>query len=146
MNALHAGLFFALHYVSLKGLFTVTSFGDGFFWSRVTLSLFALSLLLVPVYFAKIAEQTKETSVAAGALVLANKILAGIASILVLKATDLGDVAVVQALGGLQFVFILFLGLFVPKKVGVESKRPRDILQKVLFVAVISAGFLVLFM
>lgn len=147
--SIHAGIFFALHYIAVKGLFITTSFSDGFFWSRIAFVFFALSLLMVPSYFEKIKGQTKSTTSQAGFLIFSNKVLAGVSTILILKATDLGDVAVVQALGGLQFVFILILGLFFSigvKKVPTGEKYTRDnILRKALFVAVITLGFLVLF-
>ncbi|HMA79072.1 MAG TPA: hypothetical protein VKP88_08190, partial [Candidatus Paceibacterota bacterium] len=34
MLSLQSGIFFSLHYITLKGLFLETSFDDGFFWSR----------------------------------------------------------------------------------------------------------------
>lgn len=149
MISLYSGIFFALHYITLKGLFVSTSFDNGFFWSRIAFVFFALTLLMIPNYFDKIREQTKNTSKITALLVLVNKILAGVSTILILKATDLGDVAVVQALGGLQFVFILILGIFFsvrPSKLNIGEKYQRDtILKKALFVAVISVGFLVLF-
>lgn len=145
----YSGLFFALHYVVLKGLFLQTSFDNGFFWSRVAFMFFALTLLMIPSYWERVREQTRSTSKPARFLILTNKVLAGVSTILVLKATDLGDVAVVQALGGLQFVFILLLGIFFSRKqtnVPIAEKYSRaDILQKAIFVAVISFGFLVLF-
>lgn len=149
MNTAHSGLFFALHYIAVKGLFNLTSFGDGFFWSRIAFVLFSLSLLLVPSYLEKIRGQTKSTNRSAGILVLCTKVLAGFGTLLILKATDLGDVAVVQALGGLQFVFILvigiFFGRFIPESCGEEGCRDDRVIQKVIFVAIISIGFLVLF-
>jgi drug/metabolite transporter (DMT)-like permease len=149
MVAFHSGLFFALHYVAIKGLFTETSFDNGFFWSRIAFVFFALSLLLIPNYWERVRDQTKTTSHAARVLILTNKVLAGIATILILKATDLGDVAVVQALGGLQFVFILLLGIFFSSAhTGVKTVERYDkntILQKAIFVSIISLGFLVLF-
>ena len=42
VQVFHSGLFFALHYVAMKELFTLTSFDDGFFWSRVGFVLFTL--------------------------------------------------------------------------------------------------------
>lgn len=147
--AIHAGIFFALHYIAIKGLFMVTTFDDGFFWSRIAFMLYALSLLMVPAFLEKIKEQTKVTTKKTGLLVFGNKIFAGISTILILKATDLGDVAVVQALGGLQFVFILLLGIFFTmcpdKNPDCESYRKDSILRKALFVAVIVIGFLVLY-
>jgi drug/metabolite transporter (DMT)-like permease len=147
--AFHSGLFFALHYIALKGLFNETSFDNGFFWSRIAFVFFALSLLLVPNYWERIRDQTKSTGHAARMLIVANKVLAGVSTILILKATDLGDVAVVQALGGIQFVFILMLGIFFsgahPQVKIKERYDKRSILQKAIFVSIISLGFLVLF-
>ncbi len=149
MISLYAGLFFALHYISVKGLFMLTSFDNGFFWSRIAFMFFALTLLMIPTYWDRVREQTKSTGREARFLIFTNKVLAGVSTILILKATDMGDVAVVQALGGLQFVFILLLGIFVSKggahTAVAERYDKRAILQKAIFVAVISLGFLVLF-
>ena len=149
MNAIHAGLFFALHYVAIKGLFSVTAFDNGFFWSRIALVFFALTLLLVPSYYGKISEQTKKSNTLAGIIVVGSKILAGVSSILILKATDLGDVAVVQALGGLQFIFILLIGILIghktPLSCGEGGCRRGEVVQKAAFIAIISFGLLVLF-
>lgn len=149
LNTLHSGLFFALHYIAMKGLFLETSFDDGFFWSRVGFVLFALSLLLVPVYYKKITDQTRKTSGRAGAMVLCTKILAGVASFLLLKATDWGEVAVVQALDGLKFVFILILsflvGRFFPVSAGERDYGTETLIRKGLYVAIIAIGFVILF-
>lgn len=149
LHTVHSGIFFALHYVAMKGLFDETSFDDGFFWSRIAFVLFALSLLLVPSYYEKIRTQTESTSKQTGILVLANKILAGIAAFLLLKATALGDVAVVQALDGLKFVFIILLGLLIghatPESAGENMSDVKTITRKVLYIIVITIGFIVLF-
>jgi drug/metabolite transporter (DMT)-like permease len=149
MVALYSGIFFALHYITLKGLFESTSFDNGFFWSRIAFVFFALTLLMIPTYFERVKEQTKTTTKGTAILVIVNKLLAGVSTILILKATDLGDVAVVQALGGLQFVFILLLGILFsmwPTKLNIgETYRHDTILKKAVFVAVITIGFLVLF-
>lgn len=149
MLALHAGLFFAVHYIAIKGIFLTTNFDDGFFWSRIAFMLVALSFLLVPAYYKVIAESTKQTKTSTGMLVFFNKVLAGIGTILILKATDLGDVAVVQALGGLQFVFLLMLGILfagkIPDSCGERGCREESVVQKAIFVSIITLGFLVLF-
>lgn len=148
-TAIHSGVMFGLHYITMKGLFLETSFDDGFFWSRVGFVIFAVTLLMVPTYFAKITEQTKGTSKRAGFIVVVNKIIAGVAAFMLLKATDLGDVAVVQALDGLKFVFILvisvFLGRFIPKTAGENEFDFNTVVRKALYVAVISIGFVILF-
>ena len=150
LNLVHSGVFFALHYITMKGLFMETNFDDGLFWSRIGLVLFALSLLLVPVYYDKINEQTKHTSSKAGILVLLTKILAGVAAFLLLKATDLGDVTVVQALDGLKFVFILLITILfsalLPETITRHEIRPREVFRKVLYVAIITVGYFILFL
>ncbi len=149
LHTIHSGLFFSLHYITMKGLFLETSFDDGFFWSRIGFIVFALSLLLVPTYYEKITEQTKKTTKKGGMLVLAAKLLAGVAAFMLLKATDLGDVTVVQALDGLKYVFIILMGIvfgrFIPKAAGENSNDAKTIVRKVLYVAIISIGFIILF-
>ena len=149
LTAVHSGLFFALHFITMKGLFIETSFDDGFFWSRVGFVMFALSLLLVPSYWKKITEQTKTTSAQTGFLVLFAKIIAGVAAFMLLKATDWGDVAVVQALDGLKFVFILLISIFIGDRIpvcaGENERDAHTIVRKALYVIIICIGFVILF-
>jgi uncharacterized membrane protein len=150
LNLFHSGIFFALHFIAMKGLFQQTNFDDGLFWSRVGFVLFALSLLLVPHYFDRINDQTKSTSVRTGLIVILTKVLAGVAAFLLLKATHLGDVAVVQALDGLKFVFILLITIlfstFLPHTITKHEARPREVFRSVLYVAVIAVGYFILFL
>jgi drug/metabolite transporter (DMT)-like permease len=149
LNVFHSGLFFALHYITMKALFIDTGFDNGFFWSRVAFVLFTLSLLLVPAYYKKIKEQTAETSKKAGAIVLLAKVFAGVAAFMLLKATDMGDVSVVQALGGLQYVFIIIISVifahWLPDSATDRDMRPQVFFRKVMYVVIILIGFFVLF-
>lgn len=149
LHVFHSGLFFALHYVTMKGLFTETGFDNGFFWSRVGFVLFTLSLLLVPVYFKKVRSETKKATKKAGVVILFTKVLAGIAAFMLLKATDLGEVSVVQALDGLRYVFILLITLlfahWLPEAVTDRDTRPNTFFRRILYVVVILLGFVLLF-
>jgi drug/metabolite transporter (DMT)-like permease len=148
-HVVHSGVFFALHYITMKGLFIETNFDNGFFWSRIGFVLFALSLLLVPSYYVKIREQTGNTSAQAGIIVVLAKILAGVAAFMLLKATDWGDVAVVQSLDGIKFVFILLIGIFfgslLPSSALEHVTKPREVMRRVLYVLVIAVGYFILF-
>jgi drug/metabolite transporter (DMT)-like permease len=150
LTTVHSGIFFALHLITMKGLFLVTSFDNGFFWSRMALVIFGLSLLLVPAYIKKIREGTAKTTKQGGALVVGAKILAGVASFMLLKATDWGEVAVVQSLDGLKFVFILFLSylvtLWLPQVETESGTRPQEVVRKIMYVAIIVLGFTLLFL
>ena len=149
LRTIHSGIFFALHFVAMKDLFIETNFDNGFFWSRVAFVLFALSLLLVPVYLEKIVAQTKKTSSKTGIIVIFTKLLAGVAAFMLLKATDWGDVAVVQAIDGLKFVFILAIGLicapFLPQSARETDRSTGTIVRKISYVIIIATGFFILF-
>ena len=149
LATIHAGIFFALHSVVLKALFEITSFDNAFFWSRIAIGLVALSTLLIPVYYKNIREHTKNATGLDGFFVIGNKILAGLASIIVLKAISLGDVSLIQALGGLQFVFLLIFGIFFGRYTSVdcgENLASRDIGHKLISIPLIIAGFFMLFL
>jgi uncharacterized membrane protein YeiH len=77
-------------------------------------------------------------------------VFAGVAAFLILKATDAGDVAVVQALDGLKFVFILLVtiafGGLLPDSIARHEARPKEIFRHVLYVAVITVGYFILFL
>lgn len=152
LTMVHSGFFFGLHYITMKGLFMETNFADGFFWSRVCFVFFALSLLMVPTYYKKITEQTKHTEqkTRTGFLVITAKILAGVSAFLLLKATDMGDVTVVQALDGLKFVFILLISIFfskfLPDSATKTETRGDAIFRQILYVAIITVGYFILFL
>lgn len=151
VNTIHSGIFFALHYITMKGLFEETNFDDGLFWSRIGMILFALSLLLVPAYFSKIKNTTDSATKKTGVLVLGSKVLSGIAAFLILKATDLGDAAVVQALDGVKFVFIFLIvfifSSFLPAQVvsSTHNTRPREVIRQIVYVVLIAMGYFILF-
>jgi drug/metabolite transporter (DMT)-like permease len=119
---LHAGFLFALKATVIKKMFVDTSFDQAFFWTRIGLVIFIISLLLVPRYLGKIKHNTKKTKASGGLWVLGNAVIGGIAAFLTLKAIDLGNVTIIQALGGLQFIILIlisfFFGKMIPEKSG----------------------------
>lgn len=142
-----SGVFFALHFVSLKYLFGITGFDNAFFWSRMGIVIAALLIFLPQWEYCK--DCSRKTTRGSTALIVGNKILAGIASFILLKAIALSDVALVQALGGLQFVFLLILsvtiGHLLPRECG-ENLIGRNKVQKALAIGLMVAGFLFLFL
>jgi len=148
-----SGTAFAIHYIVLKILFTITHFDSAFFWSRIGISIVALSLLFHPVFRNKkkvtIADTEKVKKDSKGYVLLVfNKVLAGIASLLLLKAIALGDIAIIQALAGVQFLFLLLFSVFFGRKTSVhlgENVTSIDRVQKVISISVLITGFSLLF-
>lgn len=104
-----AGVAFGATAFSAKLVFLETSFLDGFFWTRFINLLLALSFLLIPQVRAQIFHGARHASRAAASLVVGNKIIGGVASVLTAFAISLGSVSVVNSLAGLQFVFLFIL-------------------------------------
>ncbi len=106
-----AGVAFGSTVFLSKLVFERTDFIDAFFWMRMMGVLFVLSLLLLPQMRAKIFHSAKQSTRGAWALVMGNKVIAGAASILFSFAVSLGSVALVNALTGLQFVFLFIMSI-----------------------------------
>ena len=68
---------------------------------------------------------------------------------MLLKATDLGEVSVVQALDGLRYVFILILSIafahWLPDAATDKETRPNVVFRRLLYIIVILTGYFVLF-
>lgn len=144
-----SGALFGTHFVILEVMFLRTHFDDAFFWSRMGIVVIALALFLTPFLRRRLAIKSATARRRASAYIVGNKLLAGLASIMILKAIELGDVAVVQALGGLQFAFLLvFAAVFnrgLPKVCG-EKCSPYQLVHKTVGVIIIIIGFAALFL
>ena len=91
------------------------NFESGFVWSRIGMFLGGVSLFVVPLFRKQILSGLRDHGIAnkkntkTGMLFLANKVSGGTAAFLMNYATFLGPVTFIQALSGIQFVFLLLL-------------------------------------
>lgn len=144
-----SGLGFALHSILLKEVLVRTSFETGFFWVSVITAFISLGLLFSTRVRNSFHIQRKQKHVKSTGLVLVgNKILAGVAGVLIIKAIEVGEVSLVQALGGLQFVFLFIIaavfGPLTPLDFGENIKR-KDVYSKLVAISIIVIGFVLLF-
>ena len=107
-----SGIFFGASAVLIKLIFEETSFIDGFFWSRMTNVLGALFLIAIPANRRAIFHGYRASSHGMKWLVVSNKTLGGVAAFLTLLAISIGSVTIVNAMAGLQFVFLLSFAYF----------------------------------
>ncbi len=144
-----AGILFAVHSVLLKVIFNDFSFSDGFFWTRMAGVIAALSLLSLRGVRYRVFSQGTEGSTKTGLWIIGNKVVASVASLLTLTAINLGNVAVVNALGGLQFIFLLLFGTFLghktPREIG-ENVSHRDVVHKAIPILCVAVGLVLLFL
>lgn len=143
------GFCFALYNIFLKEVLIRTSFDTGFFWISILVPLFSCVLLYSKRVNLTFHTQRKERHIKATSFILLiNKIVAGIAGILLIKAIEIGEVSIVQALGGLQFVFLFLIaaiiGPLTPFDFGENIKR-KDLYSKLVAISIIFIGFVLLF-
>ncbi|MEK7520214.1 MAG: DMT family transporter [Patescibacteria group bacterium] len=109
MLAAAAAFFAALSYFLAKIVYTESDFISGFVLGRVGTFAAACAMLLVPALRSAIFSATKAAARQSIILVGANKALASLAFIAIHYAIFLGNVTLVQALAGVQYVFLVLI-------------------------------------
>lgn len=144
-----AGVLFGVSAFLIKLIFLHTTFINGFFWSRMTNVLGALFLLLIPSNLEAIRHGLRQSSSGTKGLVVGNKALSGIAFLFTMIAIQMGSVSIVNALSGLQFVFLLTFAYFCMNKfpaIFAGEIHPHKIHHKLYGIIFIIFGFLALFL
>jgi drug/metabolite transporter (DMT)-like permease len=117
VSVLLSGFLMGVYLLLLKAGYSQADFVNGLVWSRVGAFAAAFSILLFPVFRHQIfahekkhkPHQGKKKNLKLLAVFVFNKTTAGVASLLILYAVSLGSTSLVQALNGMQYVFLLFL-------------------------------------
>lgn len=144
-----AGALMGLSLILLKEGYAHTNFQSGLVWSRLGMTLGGLLLLLVPLFRQQILAQFRGFShrssraASTGTLFVLNKVSAGVASFLVSYAMFLGSVSFVQALSGMQYVFILLMMIplsFRYTSIFGEKLYFWDWVQKAIAIIIIGLG------
>jgi drug/metabolite transporter (DMT)-like permease len=143
MTAIGAGLLFALFFVGTKYTYQTQEFLSAFIWVRIGTFLAGLSLLLPIEQRKEIIHGLKKIHGGKGFLLFANQAIAAIGFLLQNYAIFLGSVALVNALQGVQYAFLLVLGalisVFYPGLLK-ENISAKVIIQKFSAVILISIG------
>lgn len=143
-----AGILFGISTFVHKPLFLITPFWDGFFWSRMANVVGAFALLSWPGHYALIMHSTRAASHSTKWLVVGNKTLSGIAGAMTFFAIALGSVSVVNAMAGLQFVFLLLLAFLFSKQLPQALKgefEKKGLTHKLAGITCIIVGLALLF-
>lgn len=142
-TAILASLVFALFFVGTKYLYGGQSFFSAFIWIRIGTFLFSMALLIPKKIRAEIFKGLKRLHDKKSVLFFSNQALAAVGFLLQNYAVFLGSVALVSALQGVQYSFLLVLGglisVFFPKLLHENISR-GVVIQKIVAVLLISAG------
>ena len=142
-----AGLFFGISFVLLKWTFNVSDFINGVFWTRVGFIIGALVSLFIASARKEIIAGTKGSKPISRVIFIVNKFIVGVGFLILYYSIRLGDVAIVNALLGFQFIFILFLVWVLRNKIPNlgENFQRTALVNKILGVVSIFVGFVILF-
>ena len=141
-----SGLFLGLSFVLMKWDFNHSGFINGIFWTRVGFVLAGLLSLLDKTIRNNVSASLRSTSKSSKLIFIFNKVLAGIGFVMIYYAIRLGNVSLVNALLGFQFVFVFLLAVIIKGKlseVGENLQRPV-LINKILGIVFVFVGFLTL--
>ena len=141
--ALSASFIFAIFFISTKYLYNNQEFLSAFIWIRLGTFLSVLLLLIKEDNRKKIFKSLRGLKGWKRGVFLSNQGLAGIGFLLQNYAISLGSVALVNALQGVQYVFILIFGSIISiiyPKIIKEKISKIIIIQKGIAIILISIG------
>lgn len=144
-----SGIFFALSHVTAKYLYGMYPFFTGFIWTRFATGIFGLGLLVHPAVrhvfthrHSRVQPKT-EAKRHTLSLVVTGKVCAVLSTICIQYAISLGSPTVVNALAGLQFLFMFMIiygfTKFAPQ-IFQEYFTKKEILIELTAIAFIIAG------
>ncbi|MFA6171462.1 MAG: EamA family transporter [Patescibacteria group bacterium] len=147
-NSVVSAFFFAAFYVLMKYIYLHQPFVGGFVWSRMGTFIGALAMLAVPVWRKGIAEHRKATTAPKNlSFFLGVRLLAALAFIMLNWAISLGNVALVNALQGVQYLFFILFAVIISArfpKVFKEELGKEVLIQKLIGVGLVSLGLYIL--
>lgn len=143
-HALGAGALLGISFVLLKWSFTNSDFINGIFWTRVGFIGSAVFSLAVKRNRDEIKKIAKTSPKMSKVVFVINKLIAGTAFFLLYYAILRGNVVIVNALLGLQFLFIFLIALALRNKLpGVRENIERGaLMNKIAGIVLILVGFL----
>lgn len=146
-NAIIAGFLFALSFVLTKHTYDQTNFISGLIWTRLGLGVGALTLLFSPRTRKGIFDAPRQTTQRNKILFYLAHTAGSAGSWLQNYAIAIGSVVIVNALQGVQFVFILLLSVitsrFYPKIIKEDISGPI-LAQKIFAIILISTGLILI--
>jgi drug/metabolite transporter (DMT)-like permease len=114
VNSTISAFFFAVYYVLIKYIYMSQPFVGSFVWSRLGTFIGVLMLLLIPTWRKQIVEHQKgQKSPKNLTFFFGVRVLAALAFIMLNWAISLGNVALINSLQGVQYVFLMLLVLFI---------------------------------
>ncbi|MFH1661578.1 MAG: EamA family transporter [Candidatus Falkowbacteria bacterium] len=150
LNSIVSALFFAVYYVLIKYIYINQPFIGGFVWSRMGSFLGVILILFIPGWRRRIVKHQKGAKTPKNLFFfLSVRLLAAFAFIMLNWSISLGNVALINSLQGVQYVFLFFIVLFLSTKYPKILKEELGggvLLQKIIGATLIATSLYMLVM
>lgn len=146
ISVLGAALVFAIYFVMTKFVFLHQNFINGLIWIRLGAVLGALFLLIPSSFRQMIFKKGETVKTRTLGLFLSARGLGAVGGLLIYWAIFLGSVTLVNALQGVQYLFLLFLAFILFRKIPSlkEQFNKRVLTQKIFAIILICLGLVIL--
>ncbi len=145
--AVLSALLFGVSYTLTKYAYLHQNFVSAFVWMRLTSFLGALLLLLRRENYLAIKASRQSTDAKVGGLFIFGQVAGALSFVLVNYAISLASVTLVNALQGLQYVFLLIMVLLLAKwypNVLSEKLKGWILVQKIIAIILVGIGLVLL--
>lgn len=142
-----SALMFGISYTLTKLAYNNLSFINGFVWLRITTFIGGLFLLYSAANRRDIFHPSEKTVQKAGPLFLFGQVAGAASFLLINYAISISSVTIVNALQGLQYVFLLIMVLILARwrpRILEEKLRGAALAQKISAIVLIGAGLYLL--
>lgn len=145
---LGSSFFYAFYAVIFKAVAVEQGFLDSLFWDMVGKVTFGIILFLsIRSYQTQFISLIKSNRFTIIGLNVISETLALIGEIAIVLAVLYAPVVLVESVGGLQPIFVIFFGIIITvffPKFGQESLEKKSLIQKIIAIAIITVGVFVL--
>jgi len=147
--ALISGLLFAISHSAAKYIYGIYPFWTGFVWTRLFIGVVGLIALCLPSVWQSLKKKKSESKQYAHkhatSIVVVDKVLSVGSVVLLQYAMSIGSVTLVNALGGLQYVFLFMLVYVLTKlfpKIFNEYFTKQEIKVEIIAIVLVAIGSL----
>lgn len=148
LNSIVSSFFFAVYFVLIKYVYMTQPFIGGFVWSRLGSFVGVIIIFMVPAWRKLIKEQQRKSAGTKSlAFFLLVRVLAAIAFIMLNWSISLGNVALINSLQGVQYLFLIILVIFLSArfpKIMDEELGGGVLVQKVIGATLVTTGLYML--
>jgi len=141
-----AAFCFAASFIITKYVYNLTPFWVGFIWIRIGGLILALSLFLIPPWCKKIKKAPRRVGTKVGLGYIGIRAISALSTVMLHYAIFLSSVIIVNALQGIQYVFLIIIALIlagrIPTLFAEEFENQK--VQRIIAVVLITFGLAIL--